>query len=38
MDLKSKYGKARLNKKGYYTIISRKEGNYGKSLHIKVGA
>lgn len=33
MDLKSKYGKARLNKKGYYTIISRKEGNYGKSLH-----
>lgn len=31
--LRTKYGNARLNKKGYYTITSRKEGNNQKKLH-----
>ena len=33
MDLNTKYGKARINEKRYYKIITSKEGNYGKSLH-----
>ena len=31
--ISTKFGKARLNNKGYYTITSRKEGNNGKLLH-----
>lgn len=31
--IKTKYGNANLNKWGYYTITSRKEGNHGKLLH-----
>lgn len=33
MDLNTKYGKVRINKKGYYRIITSKEGNWGKYLH-----
>ena len=31
--IKTKYGTARINKRGYYLITSRKEGNNGKLLH-----
>ena len=31
--LKTKFGKANINKKGYYVITSTKEGNNGKRLH-----
>lgn len=33
MTLKTKFGNARKNNKGYYQISSRKEGNHGKQLH-----
>lgn len=29
----TKYGKAKVNSKGYYHIISKKENNFGKKLH-----
>ena len=31
--MKTKYGMAKIQKDGYYRIISKKEGNYGKQLH-----
>ena len=31
--IKTKYGRAGLNHKGYYRITSRKEGNHHKQLH-----
>lgn len=31
--IKTKYGVCVRNKRGYYRIISRKEGNYNKLLH-----
>ena len=30
--MKTKYGMAKIQKDGYYRIISKKEGNYGKQL------
>ena len=33
MKFKTKYGVAVKNKNGYYRIVTRKEGNYNKSLH-----
>ena len=34
--LNTKFGKARVNNKGYYIITSGKEGNNGKSLHLLI--
>ena len=31
--VKTKYGLAVRNRRGYYRIVTRKEGNYNKSLH-----
>ncbi len=31
--IETKYGKANINNKGYYQIVSSKEGNFGKKLH-----
>ena len=31
--MKTKFGNASINNKGYYVISSHKEGNYGKKLH-----
>ena len=36
MDLNTKYGKARIDKKGYYRIITSKEGNGGKQVPKKL--
>ena len=33
MKIKTKFGIANITKKGYYRIVSHKEGNYGKLLH-----
>ena len=33
MKIKTKFGMANMTEKGYYIIVSRKEGNFGKLLH-----
>ncbi len=34
--IQTKYGTATLNKNGYYVIVSKKEGNFSKYLHVLV--